>query len=166
MNLYLLRHAIAVERGTKGFSDDSRRPLTGEGIEKMRRIAKGMHRLDLEFDLILSSPYLRARQTAGIVVAEFDVEAKLKFSENLTSAATEALVAELNKTYHDRKNILLVGHEPYLSGLISTLLTGHPHTPIMLKKGGLCQLTIKALRHGCCAQLDWLLTPRQLRLLG
>ncbi len=165
MNLYILRHAISVERGTKGYPDDSQRPLTNEGAKKMERIAGGMRSLKLEFDLILSSPHLRARQTAEIVATEFGIETKLKFSENLTSAATEALVAELNKTHRASKNILLVGHEPYLRGLISTLLTGHPNVSLVLKKGGLCRLTIETLRHGPCAQLDWLLTPRQIRSL-
>ena len=114
-----------------------------------------------------ASPCLRARQTAEIVAAEFGAEAKLKFTNHLASEGDpEQLIAELNKTYRACKNVLLVGHEPYLSALISTLLTGHSNVPLMLKKGGLCQLTVGILRHDYCAQFDWLLTPRQLRLLG
>ena len=64
MNLYILRHGIAVERGTPGYAKDADRPLTLEGERKLQLIAQAMKALDLAFDLILSSPYLRARQTA------------------------------------------------------------------------------------------------------
>ena len=67
MELYILRHAIAVERGSPGFEEDSTRPLTPAGEGKMRQIAKGMRALSVDPDLILSSPYVRARQTAEIV---------------------------------------------------------------------------------------------------
>ena len=67
MKLYILRHGIAVEPGTPGYETDADRPLTSEGERKMRQIAGAMEALELSFDLILSSPYLRARQTAEIV---------------------------------------------------------------------------------------------------
>jgi phosphohistidine phosphatase SixA len=69
MNLFLLRHAIAVEPGALSGASDAARPLSPEGKEKMRKIARGMKALDLSFDLILSSPYVRARETAEIVAA-------------------------------------------------------------------------------------------------
>src|ERR1035438_4666613 len=67
MNLFILRHGIAVEPGTHGYEKDADRPLTPEGERKLLQIAEAMEALDLTFDLILSSPYLRARQTAEIV---------------------------------------------------------------------------------------------------
>ena len=67
MKLSLLRHGIAVEPGTPGYEDDSARPLTAKGERRMRRIAEGMATLGLSYDLLLSSPYLRARQTAEFV---------------------------------------------------------------------------------------------------
>src|SRR5215475_7857649 len=77
MEIYILRHGIAVDRGTPGYKKDSDRPLTEEGDEKMRQIAKAILAMDLRFDLILSSPYLRARQTAEIVGAELDEDVTL-----------------------------------------------------------------------------------------
>ena len=71
-------------------------------------------------------------------------------------------MAQINEHYSDKESVLLVGHEPYLSGLISTLIAGMPSIPINLKKGGLCCLTVQALTYGQCATLEWLLAPRQL----
>lgn len=167
MELYFLRHAIAVERGVPGFRDDRKRPLTRKGAQKMRRIAKGMRRLGLDFDLILSSPYVRAKCTAEIVAAAFDAKEKLQFSNPLAADAdSQRLIAELKKSHRPRKSILLVGHEPFMSQLISVLLTGNRAAQVVLKKGGLCKLTIGSLRHGPCAKLEWLLTPRQLVRIG
>jgi phosphohistidine phosphatase len=167
MNLYLLRHAIAAERGSPGIGDDSQRELTSEGAAKMRRIARGMLKLDLQFDLILSSPYLRTRQTADIVADVFEAREVLRFTDNLVpGAGGEQVVAEINKQYRKRENILLVGHEPTLSSLISMLVSGDPTLDITMKKGGLCSLTIAVLTYGRCATLDWLMYPSQLALLG
>jgi len=164
MELYLLRHAIAVDRGTPGYHKDSQRPLTPEGEKKMWRIAEGMKALDLSFDLILSSPYVRAKQTADIVAEVFQAQDKLELSTALTPEADpKELIAELTRHDHALDSILLVGHEPYLSGFMSKLLVGDESLSLTMKKGGLGKLTVNALRYGRCATLEWLLTPRQLR---
>ncbi|MCS6806308.1 MAG: phosphohistidine phosphatase SixA [Acidobacteriota bacterium] len=166
MELYILRHAIAVERGTPGYRD-SDRPLTPEGEKKMVQAAHGMKALGLSFDLILTSPYQRARHTAEIVATVFDAQDKLITTTALTPAGDPAeLVAELSRHGKSADSILLVGHEPYLSSFISTLLVGDERLQLTMKKGGLCKLTVNSLRHGRCATLQWLLTPRQLRMLG
>jgi phosphohistidine phosphatase len=167
MNLFLLRHAIAVERGTPGAEDDSLRELTPKGASKMRRIARGMLALDLKFDLILSSPYLRTRQTADIVTDVFDARQVLRFTDNLIpGAGGERVVAEINKQYRKRENILLVGHEPTLSSLISMLLSGDQTLSITMKKGGLCCFSIPVLSYGRCAMLEWIMYPSHLAQLG
>ena len=167
MDLYFLRHAPAVPHGSKRFDDDSLRPLTREGVAKMRQIAKGMRKLDLELGLILSSPYLRARQTAEIVAEELGLRGRLEFTDTLAvDGSPGQLVAELNKGRRGRKGILLVGHEPSLSGLVSTLLVGTGALAMDFKKGGLCKVKVDALKYGPCASLEWLLTPRQLRQMG
>ena len=167
MKLFILRHAIAVPRGTAGYRDDSRRPLTKEGITTTRRGVRGMRRLKLDFDLVLSSPYRRAKHTAEIVVRALGIEDRLRFTDHLAAeAAPRQLVAEIQHSYAGKNSILLVGHEPYLTELVSLLLGGKPGLPLVLKKGGLCKLEIGALRPGPCARLLWWLTPRQLVLLG
>src|ERR1051325_3946078 len=105
MELFFLRHAIAVESGNPRYPDDSKRPLTRKGAGKMRRIAKGMRRMKLEFDLILSSPYLRAKQTAEITAQVLDAEDKLRFSNHLASDADpKRLVVELRKRASRRRS--------------------------------------------------------------
>lgn len=166
MDLYLLRHAIAVTRGTQGDQADSERPLTSKGETRMRRIARGMRALGVSCDLLLSSPYVRARQTAEIVAESLKTPEKVQISQALApDGDPKTLVEELNKRYRSRQRVMLVGHEPYLSAFISTLLTGDANLALVLKKGGLCQLSVDSLQYGRCATLTALLTPRQLRLL-
>ena len=163
MELYLLRHAIAVERGAPGEKSDRDRPLTEEGRKKLRGIAKALRAMELSLDLILSSPYARARQTAERVAKVLHHEQRLKFSEHLApDGDAEQLVEQLGSLHARPARVLLVGHEPQLSRLISTLLTGDPDLALSLKKGGLCKLTVSRLRYGRCATLEWLLTPRLL----
>jgi phosphohistidine phosphatase len=163
MDLYLLRHAIAVERGTPGYRRDRDRPLTPEGEKKMRRIARGLQALELSFDVILSSPFVRARQTAEIVAKLFQTEDRLVFTDALAVGGDhQALIRELQDRYSKAGDVLLVGHEPSLSILISTLLGGGASLSIMLKKGGACKLSVDSLAYGRCATLEWLLAPNQL----
>jgi len=160
MNLYFLRHAVAVERGAPGYSDDSQRPLTAEGRKKMRRIAKGIKALKLSFDLVLSSPYVRARETAEMV------SSKISLTENLAPGAPfEKLIREINARSPKPRNVLLVGHEPDLSRMVSFLLAGRRDVPMDFKKGGLCCISAGKLPAAGCATLQWFLAPSQLRML-
>src|SRR5215216_598343 len=100
MNLYIVRHAIAVERGTPGYDDDSQRPLTDKGRNKMKKIVSGIHRFGIDVDVILTSPYVRARDTAKILAAEFDMEDKIVFTDNLIPPGDfEDLVNEIHEKY-------------------------------------------------------------------
>src|SRR3974377_2156446 len=125
MNLYVLRHGLAVEPGTPDFARDSDRPLTPEGERKLAQIAKAMKALELSFDLILTSPFLRARQTAEIVAQALKLSKKLEFSDTLApKGSIKKLVELLNRMDPAPDSILLAGHEPYLSELISLLVSG------------------------------------------
>ena len=135
MDLYILRHAIAEERAAGLPGGDSQRRLTEEGKRKMHRAAKGMKDLDLEFDLILSSPFLRAKETAEIVAEVFELNDALKLTPSLAADGNpKDLIDDLRGHYHKRKRVLLVGHEPYLSRLISLLISGDTAIAITLKK--------------------------------
>jgi phosphohistidine phosphatase len=165
MNLFLLRHAIAVEPGALSGASDADRPLSAEGKKKMRKIALGMKTLELSFDLILSSPYVRARETAEIVAHEFG--SVLEFTPRLEVGGDPAtLVAEVDARARGLTNVLLVGHEPQLSKLISYLLAGNSGLSVTMKKGGLCKLDVPRLRYARSASLEWLLTPSQLAHLS
>jgi phosphohistidine phosphatase len=160
MEIYILRHGIAAERGTPGYKRDSDRPLTKEGEEKTQQIAEAMVEMGLQFDLILSSPYIRAKDTARIVAKELGKEVTLTDFLVPDSNAGD-LIAEINDEKPQR--VLLVGHEPDLSRLISVLISGGGDATIELKKGGLCKLTAQKLSFGQCATVNWLLTPKLIR---
>jgi len=165
MNLFILRHGKAHPRGGK-WRSDSKRPLTKDGEKKTEEVARGMKRLGLSFDLILTSPFERALRTAQIVVEVYKVRKLFPTNNLVPDADPHAVIAEISDNFSTLKDVILVGHEPFLSGLISTLLTGDGALKIDFKKAGLCKLSIEDLRFGKCAQLDWLLTPRQLAKLG
>lgn len=159
MNLYIVRHAIAVEPGTPGYEDDSQRPLTDVGRKKMKKIAKGIRQFDVELDAILTSPYVRARDTATILAKEYGMKDRVAFSDNLISPGDfEKLIQEIQASYNV-DNLALVGHEPMLSQLISWLTTGNKDTKITLKKGGVAYLLAENLYRDHRATLEWLLTP-------
>jgi phosphohistidine phosphatase len=167
MELYVLRHAIAVERGAPEIRRDSERPLSSAGRKRMQRIARGMRALKMRPELILSSPYLRARQTAELVAREFEAESILELSPLLEPGGDpEELMSLLGGEYGSIGSVVLVGHEPSLSELISMLLSGDERMAVTMKKGGLCKLTLENPRYGRCATLEWLLTPRQLTRLA
>jgi phosphohistidine phosphatase len=161
MDLYILRHAIAEAHSASIPGGDSQRRLTAEGEKKMRRIARAMKATELAFDLVLSSPYIRAKQTAAIVAEVSQPAREVEFSANLAPDGNpKELIDELRRRHGRSKSILLVGHEPYLSRLISLLVSGDTSIAIDLKKAGLCKLSLDTLHYGRCATLEWLLTPR------
>ena len=167
MMLYLMRHGLAVEPGTPGFRTDADRALTPKGRRQMRKIAAALAELELDLDLILSSPFVRARQTAEIVAATLKLKKHLKFSNALAVGGDPAiLLRQLERLKPCPENLLLVGHEPGLSRLMSVLLTGDLRLNVDFKKGGLCKLEIKELRLGACATLAWMLTPGQMKLMA
>ncbi len=163
MKLYLLRHGLAVDRGTPEFENDELRPLTPAGRRQLRRSTAAFAALDLRFDLILCSPLTRARQTAKIVAAAMRFKGPVKATNELKPGNNpKALIQALNTMKPCPKSVLLVGHEPDLSRLISLLVTGHIHAGLALKKGGLAKLKLERLAAGRCATLAWLLTPKHL----
>jgi phosphohistidine phosphatase len=167
MNLYLLRHGIAVEPGTAGYELDSERPLTARGKNRLRAAARALKKLALSFDLILSSPFLRAKQTAEIIAKDLKLRKQLAFSDDLTPAGNpRLLIQQLNQFRPEPESVLLVGHEPYLGKLVALLASGNTSLEIDFKKGGLCKLEAEFLLYGRCAKLVWLLTPRLMEKLA
>jgi phosphohistidine phosphatase len=164
MDLHLLRHGLAEDRTTLDSRADSERRLTDAGRVKMRRIARTMRAAKLTFDVILSSPYLRARETAEIVARELRSLKRLQLSETLEPGGNpKDLIDELNGQHGQATSVLLVGHEPYLSRLASMLISGNTTARITMKKGGLCKLAVSDLHLGTCGTLEWLMQPRQMR---
>lgn len=163
MRLCLVRHAIAVERGLPGFADDASRPLTQEGRERMEAAAAGL-RLLMTADALLTSPLLRARQTAEILQNAFGIEDP-RVSEALASGAHGALFDDANAT--GGETVLAVGHEPFLSEALAYALTGDSAgMSAPFKKGAAALVEF----HGPAAPgggvLEWLMQPAALRAVA
>ena len=169
MNLYLMRHGIALPADDPSTGADGERPLSPKGIKRTRKIAKGMRRLGLAFDALLTSPLARARQTADLVAAALSAEALVEEISGLSPESTvEHLLFGLTR-YQDRGDLLLVGHEPLLSNTASHLLGGKSARHMLdleFKKGGLCRIEIDGLPQPGPGKLHWLLTPKQLRCIA
>jgi len=168
MNLYLLRHGIAVAGDEPGIESDSERPLTPKGIKRMRKAAKGLRRLGISFDAILTSPLIRARQTADIVSEALGLQSQLQEISGLApESSVDNLLFGLTR-FQNREHLILVGHQPLLGETAVFLLRGKHDSSldIPLKKGGICRIEIDSIPPGKPGALHWLLTPKQVRLLG
>jgi phosphohistidine phosphatase len=165
MNLFFLRHGKAHPRSPQ-WRPDSKRPLTQEGENAMFDVARGIKALGLSFDVILTSPYVRALRTAEILAEVYESQKLFETARLAPDVGAKDIIDEINENFSAAGEIVLVGHEPFLSGLISTLLTGEDGMGLELKKAGFCKLTIEKLVFGKCARLNWLLTPKQLDRLG
>lgn len=166
MKLYLIRHSNAEEFGMGEYEDDSQRPLTEKGCEKMEAIAAALRNLGLKPDLIVSSPYVRAHQTAQILAKGLKYKSEIQFNEALIPMGeVDTIIGEINERYLVEE-LVLVGHEPSMSLLIGTLTAANLDMAITLKKGGVCCLEADDLRVERKASLEWLLTPKLLSRLS
>ncbi len=153
MRLYLLRHGVAYDRENWREKDDGLRPLTDEGIVGMKREARSIGQMKLKLNAIVTSPLVRSRDTARIVAKTLD----MKIDENplLKPGFDLHALEDLLAQYADSNHIMIVGHEPDFSQVISQLIGGGT---IVMKKGGLARVDIKT-PHPPQGELVWLLTP-------
>jgi phosphohistidine phosphatase len=166
MDLYIIRHGIAQELGKKNDFSDDKRALTGSGRSKMRDAAQGLARIGVQVDLLLTSPLLRAVETAAIVGEALGLkEGDIKQSKNLAPGAPPAdLLAEIKG--YNATAVALVGHQPDLGDFVSRTVAGAGGLSIDLRKGGACCVEISETVPSLRGDLVWLLTPKQLRTLG
>jgi phosphohistidine phosphatase len=159
MRLIIIRHAIAVPHGTPGIPDEDR-PLTREGELKFREAAKGLARLVDRPDALLTSPWLRARQTAALAAAAWgDIEPKDTAALAGGSFADQAAVLD---RYPEDAIVAVVGHEPWVSELLARLLGTRQEERLTFKKGGAALVDLPGrLAEG--GQLVWYLPPKVLR---
>jgi len=164
MTLYILRHAIAAERDSANYPNDDR-PLTEEGGEKMKKGARALPDLVPQIDLIMTSPFIRAKDTAIIAAEALNAMEMIKINPGLAPGKSARDFVKVISGSSGANNVLVVGHEPQLSEGISLLL-GSEKPIVEMKKGGLCCLEIRNLATMKGARLLWHLTPKQLRILG
>lgn len=163
VRLYLIRHAIAFERDADKWPDDAKRPLTHKGIARMREVVDGLLELNVEIDLVVTSPLVRAKQTADVLLAGLSDPPELVISDSLMPSGSPSAVAEALSPHSKLKNIALVGHEPSL-GELGAWLIGAKH-PLAFKKGGVACIEMPTMPLVGPGQLMWLATPRMLRSL-
>jgi phosphohistidine phosphatase len=179
MRIYFLRHGEAGDRET-WTGPDEERPLTEDGMAEMRDVAGGMRALKLHADAVLSSPLVRARQTADIVARKLklDVQEEPALAAGCSFDALVQVIAAHAPDHTDAKaGVLLVGHEPDFSTAVRCLISRNSNGSIALAKGGLCRVDIgvdptaegfvwdsKHLRDS--GTLTWLLTPKLLAKIG
>lgn len=161
MELFLVRHAIAVDRSPD--IPDAERPLTARGEQRFRRVVRGLARLDLRLHHLLHSPWTRAAHTAALMQPL--VRAPLEPTPLLAEPPGQALLDRVAR-FPEAARIGLVGHEPWLGALLSLLLTATTdHTAhFALKKGGVAW--IEGYPRPGAMTLRALLPPRMLRRLA
>jgi len=157
VKLYFLRHGIAVEaEDWKGA--ESERPLTDKGRKQLDREGKALAALELELEVIITSPFARAKETAQIIAAALNMSEHIEENDRLADSFSAMALGEILKSYSKVKSLMLVGHEPSMSQVIGEIIGGGK---IDLKKGGLACVEIPEppLRKG---ELKWLVPPKLL----
>ena len=167
MRLYIVRHAIAAPHGIPGIPDDER-PLTEEGIKKMRQVAAGLRNLEYIPELILSSPLPRAKQTAEILLEAFGQKSiGLEILPALApSGSRRELYLAIASCENKHKSLMLVGHQPSLGDIAGEIAWGSPGHSLELKKGGACALELVRTGNPPGGRLISLLTPSILRKMA
>lgn len=165
MQLYIVRHGIAIDREDPQCPPDPERFLTEEGIEKTKQVAKGVAEVAAVPDLMLSSPYVRALQTAELFAKalEYPKEKIRKTDFLLPGAESLQLFRELSRD-KDSSVVFVFGHAPHLDDLLATALNSKHHIT-SLKKAGVALLELKRLVPPG-GELIWLSTPKILRKAG
>ncbi|MCS7010303.1 MAG: phosphohistidine phosphatase SixA [Anaerolineales bacterium] len=161
MKLYFLRHADAGIRNPEVYPDDSLRPLTNKGRRQLEKVSKFLEKQQVPLDLVFSSPFVRASQTAQFVRKSLELKKeKLVVTPHLAPLGDVAQLIQEVTSRQPLEHVLLVGHEPDLSLLISLLLVGDSSAlTCRMKKASLCCLTVDELIVGKCATLEWLWHP-------
>jgi phosphohistidine phosphatase len=167
MKLLIVRHAVAEDRElfAQSGEDDSLRPLTKLGRKKMRVAAAGLAAAAPSIDVLATSPFVRATETADIVASAFRRPASYTV-EALVPERPAAEFVDWMHTIEDAEVIAAVGHEPHLGRLVSWLATARKQPFLELKKGGACLLELGSAPSPGTARLLWVLTPKQLRRLA
>jgi phosphohistidine phosphatase len=161
MDLFILRHGKA-GKAING-PEDAERALTREGKEGINRVAKWMKDKNFRFDTIATSPLKRARQTAAIVASELGQEDRLAVWDELAPGGDPDTVCYNASQQGNDAAVLIVGHEPALSGLISRIISGEGDSSIVLAKGGLAKIGNYSFKTRPSGDLQWLVSPKLIR---
>jgi len=165
MDCVLFRHGIAAERD-EWEASDADRPLTERGAKRVAQAAAGLSRLDVQPTYILSSPLVRAIETAKIAHSSLRVRTAVRIVDELLPDAPPNRLLSILHEIPPESCVLCIGHEPHLGMVASVLLSGRTSASFPLKKAGACQIELSALVKPGQGLLRWWLTPSQLRAIG
>lgn len=162
MDVFIVRHAIAYPRNPRRWRDDARRPLTPAGIRRFRKAAQGLERLALQPERVLTSPLVRARQTAEILTSVANWPKAVECAALVPRGSSARIIGELRML--SVRRVAVVGHEPGLSRLIGACIAGtDAPIAIEMKKGGVACVSFPGEPRAGRASLKWLIAPRTLR---
>ena len=165
MEIYVVRHGVAIDREDPKCPHDPERYLTEEGVQKTKSVAKGLAALGVSPDLFISSPYTRALQTAEIFADALDyARQKIRRTELLLPGAEPTLLFRELARERQASSIFLFGHAPQLDDVIATALGTKKHVT-SLKKAGVALIELKRLSPPM-GRLVWLAIPKMLRRAG
>jgi phosphohistidine phosphatase len=162
MELYILRHGDAVDRVTGGYARDEDRPLTDEGRAEALGVAGGLSRLGVSLDLLLTSPLVRAAQTAEVIASVVTVASGPTICQALASGELSEILAAARAG----RRTMVVGHMPSLGELATWLAWGDPSLTLPLRTAGLCRVDLADGDEPGQGDLRWLLPPRLAARLG
>lgn len=159
VTLYLVRHAIAAEAGPE-YPDDTKRPLTDQGAARFLKEVRGLEALDVRIEAILTSPLVRARETAELLHEEYP-EADITETEALAPGGTHRTVLAALESLGDSPNVALVGHAPDIGELAARLIGARG--ALDFKKGAICCIELASLPPTGPGMLRWFAQPKMLR---
>lgn len=161
MEIYLARHGAAHTK-----EDDPKRHLNKDGLDQCHLSGRALRRLDIKFDLVISSPKARASQTAEIIAEEVGYPRdEIKVTETLIPTASPKDTISYLNNFTDKNTIMLAGHLPLLGKLASELLSKNPQISFYFEAGAVCRIDVdQPLSH--TGDFRWFLTPKQLRLIA
>jgi phosphohistidine phosphatase len=163
LDLFILRHGEAGQRVSTG-RGDFQRQLTAAGQKEVSDIATSLKDLGIKLDVVISSPLKRAHQTASIVAKTFKIEKKMQDWAELSPEGNRLDLYNKLLQLKQQSSVLVVGHEPYLSRMISEMISdGNNGGRITLKKSGLARIRIISSTPKFKGELRWLLTPKLLK---
>lgn len=165
LDLFLIRHGIAAQRSSSIASEDTQRPLTAKGRKRVARIAESLHRLGYEVDWIVTSPLVRAAETAEIVAKSSRPSVPRDVCAALSPGGSPEDLWSFLASNPQHKRIMLVGHEPDLSELAALLIGAGAQANLGFKKGGCCLIRCDSPPSRARGQLVWWLTPRLLHAI-
>lgn len=156
MELYILRHGQAADRATGGYANDAERPLTADGEIEVLGVAGGLARTGVGLDLLLTSPLVRARQTAELVASVLPAGDGPVACPALAIGDLAAILAAVRAG----QRVMVVGHNPSLGELAGWLAFGDPGSIVPLRTAGVCRIDLGPGMGPGDGDLRWLLTPR------